>query len=365
VALAALAVFAVALPLTASALELPPQIDGQARELIRERFAIGMVLGIVKDGETRVDGYGETVKGSGIAPNRDTVYEIGSITKVFTGILLADLVLQGRVTLDEPVQAYLPASVKLSAKDGVPVTLQHLATHTSGFLRTPANRMPTDWKNPYANYTVQQMYEFLGQDWFRRPPGQFEYSNFGMGLLGHVLELRAGKTYVELLAERICDPLGMHDTRHTATAAMLSRLAPPYDQTLRLTKNWDLAVLGGAGGVRSTVNDMLKFIQANLAGGDAPLAQAIRLSHRKRYAIGNAGAMALGWRISRDGQILFHSGGTGGYRAWLAVAPSRNAGLIVLANTAESRIVQFGDKAIHIVLGSRAPASLPGAVQSD
>jgi CubicO group peptidase (beta-lactamase class C family) len=363
VALAALAVFAAALPLAALALELPPQMDAQARALIQERFAIGFVVGIVKDGETRVSAYGETVKGSGIAPTGDTVYEIGSITKVFTGILLADQLQRGMVTLDAPVQDYLPASVKLRPKDGVPVTLQHLATHTSGLPRRPGNMSPADRHNPYADYTVGQLYEALGQDWLRGPPGQYEYSNFAMGLLGHVLELRAGKTYAELLTERICEPLGMHDTRPTTTAAMLARLAPPYDETLRLAKNWDLPVLAGAGGVRSTVNDMLKFIQANLAGGNTPLAQAIRLSHRKRYAIGNTGAMALGWRMSRNERILFHSGATGGYRAWLAIVPGRNAGLVVLANTAESRVVQFGDKALHLMLGSRAPEPLPGAVQ--
>jgi CubicO group peptidase (beta-lactamase class C family) len=359
------AVQACAVALPAFALELPPEVDAQARALIRERFAIGFVVGIVKDGETRVSAYGETVKGSGIAPNGDTVYEIGSITKVFTGILLADQLQRGMVKLDAPVQDYLPPAAKLRSKDGVPVTLQHLATHTSGLPRRPGNMFPADAHNPYADYSVRQLYEALGQDWLRRAPGQYEYSNFAMGLLGHVLELQAGKSYEALLAERICEPLGMHDTRPVATAAMLARLAPPYDETLRLAKNWDLPVLAGAGGVRSTVNDMLKFIQANLAGGDTALAQAMRLSHRRRYTMANGVGIGLGWRLSPNQRILFHSGGTGGYRAWLAVVPSRNAGVVVLANTAESRIVQFGDKAIHIVSGTPAPQPLPGAAQFD
>src|SRR6266581_4038105 len=154
-------VFAATLPRAVYGLDLQPRFDPLARRLLDDRVAVGFVVGIVKDGQTAVSAYGETKKSSGITPTGDTVYEIGSITKVFTGILLADTMQRGIVKLDAPVQDYLPASVKLSVIDGQPITLQHLVTHTSGLPRLPENLSPVNRFNPYADYTVKRMYEFL------------------------------------------------------------------------------------------------------------------------------------------------------------------------------------------------------------
>ncbi len=345
-------VFAATLPRAVYGLDLQPRFDPLARRLLDDRVAMGFVVGIVKDGQTAVSAYGETKKSSGITPTGDTVYEIGSITKLFTGILLADMMQRGIVKLDALVQDYLPASVKLSVIDGQPITLQHLVTHTSGLPRLPENLSPVNRFNPYADYTVKRMYEFLRWYGFRRPPGKYEYSNFGMGLLGHVLTLQAGKTYEQLLIERICAPLGMHDTLPSPNADMLKRLAPPYDERLWLVENWDLPALAGAGGIRSTVNDMLKFIKANLANDDTPISQAIRLSHRKLYTMENGKGVGMAWNISPNGLILFHDGTTGGYHSWLAVVPSRNVGVVVLANSANNLVTKFGDAVTRIAIGN-------------
>ena len=181
-----------AFPPAARGLDLQPRIDPLARRLLEERRAVGFVVGIVKDGETQVSAYGEVKKGAGTAPSGDTVYEIGSITKIFTAVLLADMMQQGKVKLNAPVQQYLPDSVKMPIVDGRPITLEHLVTHTSGLPRQPDNMQLVDRHNPYAYYTVSQMYQFLG--WYeRQPPGKrYEYSNLGMGLLGHALALQAG-----------------------------------------------------------------------------------------------------------------------------------------------------------------------------
>ena len=368
--LAVVAFFA-ALPLAGYGLDLRPQIDPLARRLLLgQNGPVGFVVGIVKDGQTQIVPYGETRKGSGTTPGGDTVYEIGSITKTFTGILLADMVQRGIVKLDAPVQDHLPESVKVPVSRNRPISLLHLATHTSGFPRRPDNMTPMDRMNPYADYSVQQMYDFLNRHWLRRPPGEFEYSNFAMGLLGHVLARQAGLTYEQLLADRILSPLGMHDTHHGPNPGTLERLAPPYDANLMPAKNWDLPTLAGAGGMRSTVNDMLKFIRANLAEDDTPLGRAIRLSHGKRHALPNGNALGLAWNISRSGQILFHGGSTGGYRAWLAVVPARGVGVVVLANTANAGVYRFGDTLLHLALGTPArpgdAAESAGAVpQSD
>jgi CubicO group peptidase (beta-lactamase class C family) len=281
-----------------------------ARPLLEDGVAVGFVIGIVKDGQTQVIAYGETTKASGIAPTGDSVFEIGSISKVFTGVLLANMVQGGSMKLGDPVQQYLPASVQVPVADGAPITLEHLATHTSGLPRLPDNFTPTDASNPYADYTVAQMYAFLSGHKLRRPPGQYEYSNYAMGLLGHLLARQAGKTYEQLLIEQIGAPLGMHDTRIVLDENLRQRLAPPYNATLQPVKNWDLPTLSGAGGIRSTCHDLIKFIKANLARDEQPLTQALRLAHRTRHTMTDGLAIGLGWHIARDGVTRWHNGMT-------------------------------------------------------
>ena len=261
----------------ARGLDLQPQIDSFAKPLIEDGEAVGFVVGILKDGQTQVIAYGQTVKGSSTAPNGDTVYEIGSVSKVFTSLLLADMVIAGKVKLDDPMQKYLPDSVKMPIKDDQPITLVHLATHTSGLPRLPDNFAPADPANPYADYTVEKLYAFLNGHPLQRPPGEYEYSNVGPALLGHVLTLHEGASYEQLLIDRISKPLGMEDCRITLSEEQKKRLAPPYNAALEPDKGWDQPVFVGAGGIRSTVNDLLKFTAANLKDDSTSLTRAMHL----------------------------------------------------------------------------------------
>ncbi|HTP63286.1 MAG TPA: serine hydrolase [Burkholderiales bacterium] len=355
-----------ALPPAAHGLDLRPQIDPLARPLLEDGLVVGLVVGIVQDGQTQVIAYGETAKGSGIAPRGDTVYEIGSISKVFTSVLLASMVLEGRMKLDDPVQKYLPASVRVPVANGTPITLEHLATQSSGLPRMPDNFAPADASNPYADYSVAEMYAFLNGHALRRPPGRYEYSNYAMGLLGHVLALQAGETYEELLIERIAAPLGMRDTRVTLDVGQRRRLAPPYDASLRPERNWDFQALVGAGGIRSTCDDLLRFVEANLAADGQPLAQALQLAQRKRDAVKGGPAMGLGWHIAEDGVSLWHNGMTGGYHGWIAVAPGRGVGVVVLANTATMRVSELGNQVARVALGlDAAPLRRHRAIDVD
>jgi D-alanyl-D-alanine-carboxypeptidase/D-alanyl-D-alanine-endopeptidase len=276
-------------------LDLRPPLDPLARQLLANEVVVGFVVGIYKDGEKQVIGYGETEKGKGVTPDGDTIYEIGSVSKAFTGVLLADLVLCGRVKLEDPLQKYLPATAKTDLKNPTNITFEQLATHTSGLPRLPDNMKPADLANPYADYTLQQMYSFLKEHKLRRGPGEYEYSNFGMGLLGMLLARRETMSYEELLVTRIAKPCGMTDTGISLSKKQRAQLAPPYDAALQATKNWDIPALAGAGAIRSTTNDMLKFIEANLADDDKPLTKAFRLSHVKRHAMPDGLAIGLGW----------------------------------------------------------------------
>ena len=252
--------------------------------------------------------------------------------------------------LDDPVQQYLPTGVKMPTADGKPTRIVDLATQTSGLPRMPDNFAPADGGNPYADYGERQLYAFLNGHKLRRPPGTYEYSNLGMGLLGVLLARRAGCTYEQLLSNRITRPLGLADTRITLDGRLRRRLAPPYDEALEPEKNWDFQAIAGAGAVRSTARDMLKFAQANLAG-DGPLAKAFRLAQTKRCDTIHGPAMGLGWHFAHDGITRWHNGMTGGYHAWLAIVPGRGIGVVVLSNTATMRMTQFGELVTRAAFG--------------
>ena len=350
----------------APALDLAEQIDPPARPLIEDDAVVGMVIGVFKDGRRQFLAYGEVERGSKQSPDADTVYEIGSVSKVLTGVLLADLAERGRVKPDDPLAALLPDGVAPPEPVEEPITLLHLATHTSGLPRLPGNWKPADNENPYADYSLQSMHEFLGECKLRRGPGRYEYSNYGTALLGQLLAARESKSYEALLDERICRPLAMNDTRLKLDDRLRRRLAPPYTADLKPTKNWELGVFAGAGGVRSTCRDMLRFAEAGLdavkaaeedAGDDLDRAAgggldaALRRAQVKRHDMKNGRAMAFGWHIAADGVTRWHNGMTGGYHAWLAVNSEFNVGVAVLANTATMKVTQLGEQVTRIACG--------------
>ena len=333
---------------TTYGLDLKPKIDPLADPLIEDGIAVGFIIGIVKDGQTQVISYGEKTKGSNVMPNADTVYEIGSISKVFTGILLADMVQKGIVKLDDPVQKYLPEGVKMPILDGKTITLEHLVTHTSGLPRMPENFSPADPSNPYVDYSEMQLYEFLNGHKLRRPPGQAEYSNYGMGLLGHILAKKMGIPYEQILIKNICNPIGMLDTSISLNDSQKKRVPTPYNAVLNPVTLWDITTLAGAGGIRSTCNDMIKFIKANISDDNKSFTQTLHMSHQERHK--NGMSIGLAWHILPDG-TRWHNGGTGGFHSWLGILPSQKAGVVVLANTANMQITQFGFKVMRIALG--------------
>ena len=339
--------------------------DSAIREILRERVesgrAVGLVVATYEPGRpAKVFAYGTSGR-TGVPLDGDAVFEIGSITKVFTATLLADMLARGEVRLDDPVAAYLPASVRMPARKGREITLLDLATHTSGLPRLPGNFRPRDRRNPYADYSVKQMYEFLSRYRLRRDIGaRYEYSNLGMGLLGHALARRAGRSYEELLIERVLGPLGMRDTRMTLTPAMRGRLATGHDDSRNPVANWELPTLAGAGALRSTANDMVKFLAASLQPAGAPLHEAMALARApRRDARSRNMRVGLGWHIlaARGTSIVWHNGGTGGYRAFLGLDERRRTGVIVLANSARSA----DDIGIHL-LNPQLP--LAGAKQA-
>lgn len=319
----------------------PLPTDGEIRQMLVDRIdaqhqSVGIVVGVIGPEGRRVISYGHLAKGDSRPLNGDTVFEIGSATKVFTSLLLANMVQHGQVALDDPVAKYLPPTVKMPEHNGRSITLVDLATHTSGLPRLPSNMHPADPNNPYADYTVKQLYEFLSGYQLTRDPGsRYEYSNLGGGLLGHVLARRAGKDYETLVRSEICAPLGMKSTAITLTPEMKERLAVGHNAALEPVENWDVGVLAGAGGLRSTANDLLTFLAANLGSTKSPLQPAMAAMLKTRRPTGISGLeVALGWHIftGNGREIIWHNGGTGGYRSFMGFDPSTRTGVVALSN---------------------------------
>jgi len=326
-----------------SAANSPVPSDDGIRKILIERIdtfhqGVGIVVGVVDAHGRRIVAYGNLEKGDPRPLNGDTIFEIGSVTKVFTSLLLADMVQHGEVALSDPVAKYLPAEVKVPERGDRKITLVDLSTHTSGLPRLPSNFHPKDPANPYADYTTEQLFQFLSSYQLTCDIGsRFEYSNLGGGLLGLALARRAGTDYEALVRSRIAEPLGMTSTGITLTPEMRARLAVGHDASLKAVPNWDFQALAGCGALRSTANDLLTFLAANLGYVKSPLAPAMAsmLAVRRPTSTPTLGDIGLAWRIAKtsDGELVWHNGGTFGYRSFIGYNAKTGVGIVVLSNT--------------------------------
>jgi CubicO group peptidase (beta-lactamase class C family) len=208
------------------------------------------------------------------------------------------------------------------------------------------------------------MFEFVGRHELRRAPGEYEYSNLGVGLLGHLLATKAGKSYEELLVDRIAGPLKMNDTRVILSDEQRKRLAPGYNAALKSEKNWDLNALVGAGGIRSTANDLMKLVEASLTDDKTPVVEAIHEAWKPRF--GKPGQIGVGlcWHIARDGVTRWHNGETGGYTAAVFIYKRKKIGVVVVCNTANDKTTELAEKIIQSALGmSPKPIAIRKAIK--
>jgi serine-type D-Ala-D-Ala carboxypeptidase/endopeptidase len=329
-------------------------IDPLVAPYIESGNAMGISVGVVRKGERFAKGYGKLSESDPRSPNAETLFEIGSISKTFTGILLADAVEKGELKLNQPIQELLPDALELKLFDDKPISLQHLSTHVSGLPRMPTNFRPKQPDNPYADYTSDSLFAFLKKFKPTRPPEKkMEYSNIGVGLLGWLLAKRANTDYESLLKKTILEPLKMEDTAIVLTPELLSRLAPPHNPDGELTSVWDIHHLPGMGGIRSTVNDMLKYLDANLNPPDNLFGKAIDLAwqthqepiQKKDFAMG------LGWHLASDGHTHWHTGGTGGFRTALFIDRRSQTGVVVLSNKSHPEIIGLAESMIQRLFG--------------
>jgi CubicO group peptidase (beta-lactamase class C family) len=317
--------------------ESDPKTIREALEQNTNEKVGGSIAVVVDDSDTRVVNVGTTAVPQ-LALDADTVFEIGSITKVFTALMLADMVVQGEVALDDPVAKYLPPSVTLHER-GRPITLLDLATYTSGLPNLPGN-FNREWfakPNPFADYAVDSLYQFLSTYTPEYEPGtHYEYANLGFGLLGLALARRARKSYEELLVERVSVPLGLAHTRITLTDDMKKRVAQGHAfPSLQPVPLWDMPAIQGAGALRSTAKDMTVVLRACMRLRQTPLDGAFKTLLETRKPTGLAGTdVGLGWFISsnQNEEIVWKLGATGGQNAVIGFSTRRPRGALVLCN---------------------------------
>ena len=326
----------ITLSIHAQKFEISKEIKDHIKARVDNDVNVGIVVGLIDGDDVEYYHYGKTTSENGTDVNEHSVFEIGSISKVFTTILLADKVKKGEINLDDPISKYLPNTVTVPTRNDKVITIRNLATHTSALPRMPSNFKPKDPNNPFVDYTYEQLYAFISSYELTKDIGESSaYSNLGMGLLGHILELQSGKTYEQLVIEIIAQPLGMEDTALTFTDAMKKRLAKGHLSTVEVP-NWDIVTLGGAGGIRSTLHDMVKFIKANIGVTTTKLSDAMQLSHQPAFKDAKSGfEMGLGWHYEEN-DIVWHNGQTGGYHAFAGFVKGTQKGVVILTNSSDN-----------------------------
>jgi serine-type D-Ala-D-Ala carboxypeptidase/endopeptidase len=306
-------------------------IDAILRGHLDKGRGTAIIAALVDETGLRMHAHGLTEEG-GPPVDGDTVFEIGSITKVFTALLLAEMARKREVGFHDPIAKLLPPSIE--APRGNDITLLHLARHTAGLARLPGNLAVTDPADPYAGYSVDKAFEEIAQYRGRRAVGtRYSYSNYGFGLLGSLLARRSATDYASLVRTRVLEPLGMTSTsveidprKSNARGHGSGNKPVPY---------WHIPGLEGAGALRSTANDMARFVRAQLGLDETPLLQAMRATHETREDRQAPDLESgLGWIHTDIGgkRYLWHNGGTGGFRSFIALDPKARRGVVLLSN---------------------------------
>jgi serine-type D-Ala-D-Ala carboxypeptidase/endopeptidase len=344
--------------------------DAEIRKMLAERVdalagqqdGIGIVVGLIGPQGRRVISYGHRNQGDPRPLDGETVFEIGSVSKAFTALLLADMVRTGEVALADPVAKYLPVDVKVPERNGHSIRLLDLATHTSGLPFMP-DELPS-FNDSAAEYGAPQLYRFLARYKLSQDPGvEWDYSNIGYWLLGEALASRAGTDYESLLRARVIAPLKLTSTAITPSQKMKADLAVGHNAILQPSPSFSsvrpYGSMAAAGGLVSTVNDLLTFLSVAMGYERSPLTSstAAMLSTRRPM---DGGEQALGWVVigKGDDQVIVHDGFTWGYASYVAWDPATRVGVVVLSNQLEN----VGDIGHHL-LRPNVPLEKPTALK--
>ncbi len=331
-------------------------IEYQVSPAIEGELIPGAVIGIYKDGQTSFHPIGTLNFDQDQSPTTDTLYEIGSISKVITGVLFADAVRRGEVSNDTLVGDLLPDGYEVQTEEGDDLKLWHLTTHTSGWSTAPINLAPTDGERPFTGYTPKMLFEAVNIWAPKGTPGEsFEYSNFAVGLLGTLVSINATtereNEYESLVIERVLEPLGIDNFVVGLNDEQLTNLAPATSSG-RTTKAWGkTGPMDPAGMWVTNAPGLMGFAIANIEGGDSDIHESLKLSREPLFTVEGMGKICSGWFISGDGSTYWHNGMTGGYSSYMAVNPTHDVAVVILANGAAFETTIIGEKIIQSVMG--------------
>ncbi|MBP7867879.1 MAG: beta-lactamase family protein [Acidobacteria bacterium] len=338
--------------------------------VLAKEYAVGFALGVIRGDETFTAGFGETARGSGVKPDAKSLFQIGSVTKTFVGVQLADLELQGRVRMDDPIDLYLPMNVHAPAWGSRKITLQDLATHygglpglSDGFVSSPEGVCGDA-------YTLERLWNWVDGYRLRRSPGErFEYSNVGLAMLGHLLANVSGKSWEASCLDQVCLPLGMKDTRVTLLPEQLPRVCQGHRPDLDPVRNEELGALAPGGALLSTVDDLVLYCRAHLGTLPSRLYPAMRSAVTARAsALGGSMKVALCWFTLAlpTGEVVFYEGSTLGFNAVIFMDLEKKLGLVLLCNQ-DSRVNdQVASSILNLLYGRPAePLELQTASKKD
>jgi D-alanyl-D-alanine-carboxypeptidase/D-alanyl-D-alanine-endopeptidase len=348
-------------------------LEEEINYLVDRYVRMGAAIGIIDRQQLEHEYYfGRLSNQDDSPPDRHTLFEIGSITKTFTGLLLARLVMDNRIGLNVAAQSYLPGNqVNMPTWNGTVVSMRHLATHSSGLPRVPQDSdypLPAgyDPADPYALYTTEHIYEYLSDycELLFEPETGLNYSNTGAGLVGHILGRREGSCFREALKRRILDPLNLVTTYTDLDTQQLNQLAPGHDSSLQRVDIYHFNdIFQGAGAIKSNLNDMMIYLKANLGLVSTPLREAIDFSHQVLFDVGpvtyddRVGTYHLSigffWHIDRlpEGYtFIYHGGRTNGYMAYIGFDKSNRTGAVILCNQSTMNVmIRFGEDLLKAV----------------
>lgn len=348
--------------------------DAQLRGIVDQRLEgdrTGACMAVaVIEGEQVARSYSCADRKDHARIDASTAFEIGSVSKTMTSALLADLILAGKASLDDPLSAYLPEGTTVPQYEGKPILLRHVVTHTSGLPALPSRLQATDMNDPYANLDEAALLASLGDVQLTRAPGaQFEYSNFASMLLSYAVARRAGQDMETLLDERLFTPLGMQGA-YLRQAPESVRPAVGHAPNTQPVPAWTFqSNLGGVGGVRATLDDMVRYVQGQLGHVEAPITPALQLAQRP---VSEQPPMAMNWMLPKAGgnTVHLHEGGTGGFSSFVAFDIQRDRGVVILSDTTWNSIGSLGSLGLHLVdpsmpLGKPRTATTPDAALLD
>jgi serine-type D-Ala-D-Ala carboxypeptidase/endopeptidase len=300
-----------------------------------------LAIGVIQKGEVFTKFFGQLSKTNRSPPDAETIYEIGPITKVFTALAAAQMVADGKLKWDETVEDVLPDDVTLS-ESVKPITIKHLATHMAGLPRLPDNFAfePDKFDNPYVEYGEEELKGFLATYKAKVETGsKVVYSNLGFALLGYLLEERSKSSYEELVAKSVFAPLGLTNSHFIVPVGMTNRMAAGHNPDGGLVPNWDWKTFKSTGAIKSTLNEMLRFVSANMNPDETEIGPLLK-ECQKLHGQAWSGHMGLGWQLLKtlqgDMDFVWHNGGTGGFVAFIGFDRKNQMGVVMLSSSGDA-----------------------------